>query len=586
MRFILLTIVSLLSGFISFSQLGSATLTTDKCAHIFTRIDANYNNTTFDVSTVYNRGVTYYSRGFIEFDLSSIPSDAIIISATLKITNAGGTYVVNPWVAKLVQSDWVETTVKASDQPDISDATSDWETSYTTSGNDVEIDVKSTVQRMVYRAVDNYGWCIQVQNEAVAYDSGTSFHSDEVTSDQPELTIEYYRPVTFSNVVITHESATSAADGSISFSHTALDGTGHTYTWYNSSGYQLQSGSTSTIEDLSYGWYGLKIKGNTNEETFYYGFLVGTECEEVEISYSTTPEYTSNAIIYDRVYSGGVDCKDVNYGNHQDIRTQNWEYSGVWTDMKSYLSLNTWMDDAFTVNQADLELVGESHYNAYESNETVLNKVISFWNEDLITWNADPSHSSVASVTIPNTSSTTQNAVIDMVPLWEDWKVNNADNYGVLIQIESFDDDFGVRQMYHSPTEANVTDRPTMTFKLALFEGESCVKRHAILDYKMDGSYYVMKDGKIRFVFNQEYDAEDLTFTIYNGMDEIVFTDANFPAVATTHGKNYLTLDVSNSSTCLDGKGFFYLEVINSKKERMYLRFYNDFDDCESLPTE
>ncbi len=118
-------------------------------------------------------------------------------------------------------------------------------------------------------------------------------------------------------------------------------------------------------------------------------------------------------------------------------------------------------------------------------------------------------------------------------------------------------------------------------------------KMFANLKYKLDGFYHIMDDGKIRFVFDQEYDADDLTFNIYNHMDVLVKDQSDFPTLATTNGANYLTIDVSDDTHCI-GRGFFYLEVINSKKEKMYLRFLNDYQNpaCtdyisnENPPTE
>ncbi len=99
----------------------------------------------------------------------------------------------------------------------------------------------------------------------------------------------------------------------------------------------------------------------------------------------------------------------------------------------------------------------------------------------------------------------------------------------------------------------------------------------AQLKYDMDGYYHIMTNGEIKFVFNQEYNDVNLTFNLYNSNDILIKTQANFPVQATTNGMNYLTLIVRNAY-CI-GKGFFYLEVINSKNEKMYLRFYNDFYD-------
>jgi len=94
----------------------------------------------------------------------------------------------------------------------------------------------------------------------------------------------------------------------------------------------------------------------------------------------------------------------------------------------------------------------------------------------------------------------------------------------------------------------------------------------------MDGYYHIMKNGDINFVFNQEYNTANLTFNLYNSNDILIKTQANFPVQSTTNGMNYITL-VVRDSYCI-GSGFFYLEVINSKNEKMYLRFFNDYSSC------
>lgn len=102
------------------------------------------------------------------------------------------------------------------------------------------------------------------------------------------------------------------------------------------------------------------------------------------------------------------------------------------------------------------------------------------------------------------------------------------------------------------------------------------------LKYKLDGFYHIMKNGHIKFVFDQEYDADNLVFNIYNQNDQLIRTEADFPPILTTNGDNYLLIDVSQASNCLQ-RGFYYLEVINSKKEKSYLRFLNDFANPDCL---
>lgn len=106
---------------------------------------------------------------------------------------------------------------------------------------------------------------------------------------------------------------------------------------------------------------------------------------------------------------------------------------------------------------------------------------------------------------------------------------------------------------------------------------------YATLFHELDGYYYTMKNGKLRFVFNQNYDTQNnLKFNIYDRKGLLVKTQANFPAVQATYGENYLTLDLTVPNGCI-GTGIFILEVISDKKEKTFLRFYNEYNSCTPI---
>lgn len=107
---------------------------------------------------------------------------------------------------------------------------------------------------------------------------------------------------------------------------------------------------------------------------------------------------------------------------------------------------------------------------------------------------------------------------------------------------------------------------------------------YANLFNELDGYYYTVKSGKLRFVFNQNYDTQNnLKFNIYDEKGALIKTQISYPAVQATYGNNYLTLDLTTTSGCV-GLGFFVLEVISDKKEKMYLRFYNEYGGCSMQP--
>jgi hypothetical protein len=112
------------------------------------------------------------------------------------------------------------------------------------------------------------------------------------------------------------------------------------------------------------------------------------------------------------------------------------------------------------------------------------------------------------------------------------------------------------------------------------FKCNSSSEVYATLFNELDGYYYNVKNGKLRFIFNQNYDTQNnLKFNIYNQRGALLKTQTNYPAVQATYGDNYLTIDLTTTDGCI-GRGMFSLEVISDKKEKMYLRFYNEYNGC------
>jgi|GEM_PF-3906357 len=98
---------------------------------------------------------------------------------------------------------------------------------------------------------------------------------------------------------------------------------------------------------------------------------------------------------------------------------------------------------------------------------------------------------------------------------------------------------------------------------------------YAHLKYELDGYYHVMNNCKINFMYAEEYNSPTLTFNIYTDDMNKVFDQSHFPVVPLIQGENRISLNVSDPTHCLPGNDTYILEVINGKKERFYLRFYN-----------
>lgn len=152
----------------------------------------NFNTTTINLAST--------SSGLVQFDLSSIPAGATIVSARYRMTTsaAGASQVIN--VYRLVR-EWVE----AETTWNIAQTATNWGTaganhtttdydntllgamSFVAASNSQTIDITSTVSDWYTGAANNYGL-------KLAYASGGSrnYHSSEATVDEkPRLFVEY-----------------------------------------------------------------------------------------------------------------------------------------------------------------------------------------------------------------------------------------------------------------------------------------------------------------------------------------------------------------------------------------------------------
>lgn len=592
---------------LSYAQLTTANLYATQDSHTRSNLSSantNYgNNTTMLTQRQYfNSGgprgfiSQSYRRSFVQFNLSSIPSNAIIYSAELRLVTNGNVSGLGSflWNTKLITSSWSESTITHNNQPGISTLSSDLVSTTPVLNGTQAIDVTDMVQRMVYGAADNYGWCIQVDNESISMQTGGSFYTSEYSSQfsRPQLYIQYYLPVTFSNVLVTHESATGASDGGVSLDHTGVGSTSHTYKWINSSGTQVAT--TKNLSGVSYGWYGLEITGTSTGEKAYFGFLIGTECEEVTITYDSRPEYTHNVYVWDHVTTSGVDYRDWNWSNMFYFRTDNKNTSPQWSDIKSYIDFNTWMDDAFQINQADILFEGWTHIGNGSSNPAEFNEVTSSWHEDVITWNSLPTNNPTAGATVPSTTSSTSDMTVDMIALWNDWKQDNNTNYGSVFQLQAFDDDYDTRHVYHSPNTSTTSLRPEWTFRLQLGEPNNPILCGTGLDSypyhelrkTLDGGYGESYEDNLNFVIDEAYGIDAGSYlhaTIYNDDHEAIATSdaagatsGGIPALTYVFDDNRYSMSLSGITTMVNGQ-FYVLEVKNTKGDRFYLKFkHND----------
>ncbi len=136
----------------------------------------------------------------IEFDLFSLPTTAVVSSATLNLYGTGGhnsSYRPNDSYLYLNTGAWNEQTLTWNTQPAHTSTNSIYMAATTTTNQNVSLNVTSQVQNWVQNPTGNYGWKLMLADEAtnnrafVVYGSG----DNATASLRPSLIITVSIPV-------------------------------------------------------------------------------------------------------------------------------------------------------------------------------------------------------------------------------------------------------------------------------------------------------------------------------------------------------------------------------------------------------
>lgn len=109
-----------------------------------------------------------------------------------------------------------------------------------------------------------------------------------------------------------------------------------------------------------------------------------------------------------------------------------------------------------------------------------------------------------------------------------------------------------------------------------------------VLDKKLDGGYYLVAGGILKFKYNEEYNIntsnDKLTYGIYDeSQTQILAVNENStpivtgsPLIQVSYGVNQFEIDLGATPATFVAGDYYTLEVVNDKKEKWYLRFqYN-----------
>ncbi|MNU67255.1 TGF-beta propeptide [compost metagenome] len=382
-------------------------------------------------------------RSFLKFNLSSIPSNAVITSAVLRLTPNGTENVTAPNSNELYldvcNTSWTEAGLTHAS--DISNNTLFGTiTASTLTLSKREFQVKDHVQAMVEGRLPNQGWRIRWSSETVAIATTAAYFTKETAteSNRPQLIIQYYLRSSVSAATIVHTSALISTDGSIS--PTVINGssTTKTFRWYDASGTQIAT--TQNLTGVGKGWYGLEYSGTADGDITYQAFLVGTECEDVSVTFNPGPNYMDDTRLVDGVEGSGntvVNYTQANYGSSQEIKTDKWANFAPYNS-RNLLRFRLWIDPNCQITTANMTLYGIEHDPNTRPNDSELLRVTSAWSEYSAAQTNAPTSTSTGKINIAGVPLGNANVTLNISSFFNLWKANNTTNYGMLLQLQSY----------------------------------------------------------------------------------------------------------------------------------------------------
>ncbi len=162
-----------------------------------------------------------------------------------------------------------------------------------------------------------------------------------------------------------------------------------------------------------------------------------------------------------------------NYGTHQDFFASAWTVSGAPVTLRSLLQFNdlSVIDPTNTISNATLYLYfnptsfnGTDHSQLSGSNISSLRRVTASWSENTVTWNTQPSVAAGSGsgdvVSVPASTSGTQNYAIDVTAMVQSWITNPGTNFGFLFRLVT--ESYYRRLLFASSDHATAGLRPQL----------------------------------------------------------------------------------------------------------------------------
>jgi hypothetical protein len=331
----------------------------------------------------------------------------------------------------------------------------------------------------------------------------------------------------------------------------------------------LVAGSSSTAQNytinvtaltqdmLTNGNFGFML--TMQDELNYYKSLMFASSENVVTARcpKLTVSYTTNSVITTSItlcQGNGEDAylasgsSSSNFGTHGSLGGNIWTCTGNPCISRGLFKFDlTTIPSGAVVTSASLALFADLNWSTSPTtggpnNAGYLNRVTSSWSEGAVTWNTQPTSTTLNQVVIPGSSSTSQNYTVNVTSLTQDMLTNI--NYGFMLKMQD-EVNYYKSLMFASSDNANsATKCPVLTISYINQTGINDIVNNAVLS-----------------VYPNPFENE-LTFTCSDYIENVIIVDAL--------GKEFINQNIGSNSIVLKDQlsaGIYFASVYgkNSK---------------------
>jgi PKD repeat protein len=190
------------------------------------------------------------------------------------------------------------------------------------------------------------------------------------------------------------------------------------------------------------GTFGVKLTATGND---------GKKSEKAVNVIVASPQFTitfqpDGAFGEDALLHGLPSVTDTNFGDNPEFAGNAWTFSGIPGVVRSVIDFDlAIIPDTVTITQAYLSLYAWDsdmgfgrHSTLSGSNACLLQRVITEWDENTVTWNTQPATTTQNEVILPESTSDTENYLnIDVTTLVKDMKSNPTESFGFMLKLET-----------------------------------------------------------------------------------------------------------------------------------------------------